>query len=167
MVTTRGKNATTDSNPSVTKFTKEQNDFKMKQCQQYAAKEPLDQYELNLYVLHFNYNSTITELNKAYRSMARRFHPEKNIELDATLMMRMINTAKFGLLYLLRENYQIREEENVQAAEDEESDGIDSSSSSAWTFSSSLTSSLSRSRSNNPSLAVFIIVYLSRQKLIC
>ena len=44
MVTTRGKNATTDANPSVTKFTKEHNDFKMKQFQQYAAKEPLDQY---------------------------------------------------------------------------------------------------------------------------
>ena len=39
MVTTRGQNATTDANPSVTKSTKEQNDFKMKQCQQYADKE--------------------------------------------------------------------------------------------------------------------------------
>ena len=36
-------------------------------------------------------------------------------------MMTMINTAKFGLLDLLRDNDQIREEENVQAAEDEES----------------------------------------------
>ena len=50
MVTTRGKNATTDANPSVTKFTKEQNDFKMKQYEQYATKEPLDQYQLNLYI---------------------------------------------------------------------------------------------------------------------
>ena len=79
MVTTRGQNATTDANPSVTKFTKEQNGFKMKQCQQYADKEPLDQYQLNLYVLYLNSNSTITELNKAYRSMARRFHPDKNL----------------------------------------------------------------------------------------
>ena len=121
MVTTRGKNATAKENPSVTKFAKEQNDFKMKQCQQYSAKEPLDQYELNLYVLDLNYNSTITELNKAYRSMARRFHRDKNIGLDTTLMMTMINTSKFGLLDLLRNNYQMREEENVQAAEDEES----------------------------------------------
>ena len=60
MVTTRGNNATTDANPSVTKFTKEQNDFKTKKCQQYDAKEPLDQYELNLYVLDLNSNSTIT-----------------------------------------------------------------------------------------------------------
>ena len=60
MVTTRQKNATAEANPSVKKITKEQNDFKMKQCQQYAAKEPLDQYELNLYVLDLNSNSTIT-----------------------------------------------------------------------------------------------------------
>ena len=56
MVTIRGQNATAEENPSVKKFTKEQNDFKMKQCQQYAAKEPLDQYQLNLYVLDLNSN---------------------------------------------------------------------------------------------------------------
>ena len=56
MVTTRQQNATAEANPSVTKFTKEQNDLKMKQCQQYAAKEPLDQYQLNLYVLDLNSN---------------------------------------------------------------------------------------------------------------
>ena len=71
MVTTRQQNATAEANSSVTKFTEEQNDFKMKHCQQYAAKEPLDQYQLNFYVLDLNSNSTITELNKAYRSMAR------------------------------------------------------------------------------------------------
>ena len=53
--------------------------------------------------------------------MARRFHPEKNIGLDTTKMTTMINTAKFGFLDLLRDKYQMREEENVQAAEDEES----------------------------------------------
>ena len=108
MVTTRRKNATKDSNPSVTKFTKEQNDFKMKQCQQYAAKEPLDQYQLNLYVLDLNPNSTITELNKAYRSMVRRFYPDNNDGFDTTEMMTMINTAKDVLLDLLRDNDQIR-----------------------------------------------------------
>ena len=56
----------------------------MKQCQQYAAKEPLDQYQLNLYVLDLDFNSTITEFNKAYCTMARRFHPNKNIGLDTT-----------------------------------------------------------------------------------
>ena len=104
MVTTRRQNATAEANPGVTKCTKEQNDFKMKQCQQYSAKEPLDQYPLTLSVLDLNSNSTITELNKAYRSMARIFHPDKNIGLDTTKLMKVINTAKDGLLYLLRDN---------------------------------------------------------------
>ena len=121
MVTTRGQNATTDANPSVTKFTKEETDFKMKQYQQYAAKEPLDQYQFYLYVLDLNYNSTITELNKAYRSMVSRFYPDSNYGFDTTEMMTMINTAKDVLLDLLRDNDQIREEENVQTAEEEES----------------------------------------------
>ena len=121
MVITRQQNGTAEANPSVTKYTKEHNDYKMKQCQQYAANKSLDKYQLNLYVLDLNYNSTITELNKSYRSMARRFHPDKNIGLDTTKMMTMIKTAKDGLLDILRDNDQIREEENVQAAEDEES----------------------------------------------
>ena len=50
----------------------------MKQCQQYAANEALDQYHLNLHVLDLNYNSTFTEMIKAYRSMARRFYPGNN-----------------------------------------------------------------------------------------
>ena len=120
MATTRQQNSTAESNPSVTKFTKEQNDFKMKECQQYAAKKPLDQYHLNLYLQYLNYNSTITEFNKAYRSMARRFHPDNNYRFETTEMMTMINTAKDGLLDRLRDNDQVREEENVQAAEDEE-----------------------------------------------
>ena len=121
MVITRQQNATAEANPSVTKFTKEQNGFKMKECQQYAAKKPLDQYHLNLYVLCLNYISTIPEFNKAYRSMARRFHPDDNSGCDTPEMTTMINTAKDGLLDLLRDNDQVREEENVQAAEDVES----------------------------------------------
>ena len=69
----------------------------MKECQQYAAKEPLDQYQLNLYVLDLNYNSTITEFNKAYCSIARRFHPDNNYGFDTSEMMTMINMAKEGL----------------------------------------------------------------------
>ena len=111
MLTTRQQNATAEANPSVTKFTKEQNDFKMKECQQYAAKKPLDWYHLNLYVLDLNYNSTITKFNKAYRSMARRFHPDNNYGVDTNAMMTMINTAKDGLLDLLCDNDQVREEE--------------------------------------------------------
>ena len=76
---------------------------------------------MNLYVLDLNYNSTITEMNKSYCSMARRFHPDNNYGFDTTEMMTMINTARYGFLDLLNDNDQIREEENVQAAEDEES----------------------------------------------
>ena len=60
-------------------------------------------------------------MKTAYRSMARRFYPDNNYGFDTTEMMTMINRAKDGLLDLLRDNDQIREEENVQAAEDEES----------------------------------------------
>ena len=93
----------------------------MKQCQQYAAKYSLDQYQLNLYVLDLNYNSTYTEMIKAYRSMAHRFHPDNNYGFHTTEMMTMINTAKDGLQDRLRENDAVREEENVQAEEDVES----------------------------------------------
>ena len=117
MVTTRQQNATAEANPSVTKFTKEHNDFKMKQCQQYATNKSLDKYHLNLYVLDLNYNSTITEMIKAYRSMARRFHHDNNYGFDTTEMMKMINTAKDGLLDGLSDNDRVREVENVQAAE--------------------------------------------------
>ena len=50
--------------------------------------------------------------------MARRFHPDKNIGLDTTEMMKMINEAKDGLEDILPTNDAIREEERVQAAED-------------------------------------------------
>ena len=53
--------------------------------------------------------------------MARRFHPDNNYGFDTTEMMTMINTAKFGLLDRPHDNDQIREEENVQGAEDVES----------------------------------------------
>ena len=53
--------------------------------------------------------------------MARRFHPENNYGFDTTEIMTMINTPKDGFLYRLRDNDQVREYENVQAAEDEES----------------------------------------------
>ena len=46
----------------------------------------------------------------AYRSMAHRFHPDKNIGLDTTKMMTMINKAKEGLENTLRTNDAIREE---------------------------------------------------------
>ena len=93
----------------------------MKELQEYAANNAVDQYHFNLHFLGLNYYSTFTETIKAYRSMDRRFHPDNNYGFHTTEMMTMINTAKDGLQYQLRENYQRREEERVQAAEDESS----------------------------------------------
>ena len=81
----------------------------------------MDQYHLNLHVLDLNYDSTFTEIIKAYRSMARRFHLDNNYEYHTTETMTMINTARYGLQDRLRENDRVREEENVQAAENESS----------------------------------------------
>ena len=48
--------------------------------------------------------------------MACRFHSDNSYGFDTTEMTTMINMAKFGLLDRLRDNDQVREEENVQAA---------------------------------------------------
>ena len=60
----------------MTKFSKEQNDLKIKQVQEYS-RHAAGPYTLNLYVLGLNYSSTEVEMKKAYYSMVRRFHPEK------------------------------------------------------------------------------------------
>ena len=121
MVITRQQNATTEANPSVTKFSKEQNDLKMNKLKEYAANNALGQYHLNLHVLGLNYYSTFAEMMKGVRSMARRFHLDNNYGFDTTEIMTMINTARDGLRDQLRENDELREEERVQAAEDESS----------------------------------------------
>ena len=59
----------------------------MKELQEYAANKALYQYHLNLHVLGLNYYSTYTEMIKAYRSMARRFHPDNNYGFHTTDMM--------------------------------------------------------------------------------
>ena len=79
----------------------------------------MGQYELDLHVLGLNYSSTEAEMINAYRSMARRFHPASNFGFDTSEMMKMINTAKDGLQDQLRKNDACREEERVQATEDE------------------------------------------------
>ena len=48
-------------------------------------------------------------MQKAYHSMARRFHPDKNIGLDNTDMMKIINEARDGLEDTLRTNDASRE----------------------------------------------------------
>ena len=54
MVITRQQNATAEENPSVTKFSKEHNDLKMKELQDYAANNAVGQYDLNLHALGLN-----------------------------------------------------------------------------------------------------------------
>ena len=51
MVITRQQNATAEANPSVTKFSKEHNDLKMKELKEYADNNAVGQYHLNLHVL--------------------------------------------------------------------------------------------------------------------
>ena len=59
----------------MTKFSKEQNELKMKEVREFSANTAVGQYHLNLHVLSLNYSSTFVEIIKGYRSMARRFHP--------------------------------------------------------------------------------------------
>ena len=110
MVITRQQNATAEANPSVTKFSKEQNELKMKELKEYAANNAVGQYHLNLHVLGLNDYSIFAEMIKSYRSMARRFHPDNNYGFDTTEIMTMINRARDGLRDQLRENDELREE---------------------------------------------------------
>ena len=103
MVKTRRQNEKADENPSMKKFSKEHYDLKIKQVQEFSRNEA-GPYPLNLYVIGLNYSSTEAELKKSYYSMARRFHPDKNIGLDTTEMMKIINEAKDGLEDQLRTN---------------------------------------------------------------
>ena len=68
----------------MTKFSKEQNELKMKEVRKFAANNATGQYHLNLHVLGLNYSSTLEEMIKGYRSMARTFHPDLNYGYDTT-----------------------------------------------------------------------------------
>ena len=57
-------------------------------------------------------------MKKSYHSMALRFHPDKNIDVDTSKMMGTINEAKEGLKSTLRNNDAIREEGHARAAEE-------------------------------------------------
>ena len=81
----------------------------------------MDQYHLNLHVLGLNNYSKFAEMMKGYLSMARRFRPDNNFRFDTIEIMTMINTARDGLQDQLRENDALKEEEHVQAEEDESS----------------------------------------------
>ena len=96
MLNTRRQNAKSDANPSKPVFRKEQNDLFIQQVNEYSLHET-GQYSLNLFFLGLNESSTEADMKTAYRSMSLRFHPDKNIGLDASKMMVTINEAKDGL----------------------------------------------------------------------
>ena len=50
--------------------------------------------KLNIFVLGLNESSTEEEIKKAYHSISLQFHPDKNINEDASKVMSMINKAK-------------------------------------------------------------------------
>ena len=93
MVNTRRKNAKADANPSKPVFSKEENDLLIQKDHEYSLHATVE-YSLNLFVLGLNESSTEADMKTAYRSMALRFHPDKNIGLDTSTMMVMINEAK-------------------------------------------------------------------------
>ena len=96
----------------MTKFSKEHNDLKIKQVQEFS-RHAAGPYPLNLYFLGLDYSSTEADMKEAYYYMARRFYPDKNIGLDTTEMMNMIKKDKDGLEDQLRTNDASREEELV------------------------------------------------------
>ena len=67
-------------------------------------------------VLGLNDYSTEDDMKKSYRSLALRFHPDKNQHSQVLDVIKMINEAKEDLENTLRHNDTIREEERVHMA---------------------------------------------------
>ena len=65
---------------------------------------------MHYHVLGLNYSSTEDDMKKAYRSLALRFHPDKNQHSHISDVMKMINEAKEELENTLRHNDAIMEE---------------------------------------------------------
>ena len=64
--------------------------------------------KLNWFVLGLNESSAEADIKTAYRSMALRFYPGKNIDVHTSKIMGTINEAKEGLNNTLRNNDAIR-----------------------------------------------------------
>ena len=95
MVYTRRQNAKADANPSKPVFSKKQNDLFIQKDQEYSLYAKVEIF--NLFVPGLNESSTEADMKTAYCSMALRFHPDKNIDVDPSKMMGMISEAKEGL----------------------------------------------------------------------
>ena len=55
-------------------------------------------------------------MNKSYRTLAHRFHPDKNNHSQFFYVMQMINEDKEELKYTLRHYDAMREQERVRLA---------------------------------------------------
>ena len=151
MVNTRWQNAKSDANTSKPVFSKEQNDLLIQQVHEYSL-HATGEYLFNLFVVCLNDSSTEADMKTSYCSMALQFHPDKNIGLDTSKTLSMINKAQDGFEDTLSTNDASREEERVRAAEDEISIPYDSESSnisSEPASSSSKESTLPAKHTNN------------------
>ena len=70
--------------------------------------------ELNYHVLGLNESSTEDDMEKAYRTLAHWFHPDKNKHSHFSDVMQMINESKEELEDTLRHNDAMREQECVR-----------------------------------------------------
>ena len=116
MVNTRRQNAKADTNPSKPVFSKEQNDLFIQKDQEYSLYEKGE--ILNLFVLGLNESSTEADMKQPIVPWLFNFTPDKNIDVDTSKMMVMINEAKEGIKTTLRNNDAIREEEHVRMSEE-------------------------------------------------
>ena len=69
---------------------------------------------MHYHVIVFNDSSREDDMEKAYRSLALWFYPDKNQHSQVSGVMKMINEAKEWLEKILRHNDTIRDEESFR-----------------------------------------------------
>ena len=87
-----GTNIHEVSTPRRTAFTREQNELFVQQVLQFSQEDK--GCEFHYHVLGFNYSSTEYDMEKAYRSLALQFHPDKNQHSQVSDVMKIINEVK-------------------------------------------------------------------------
>ena len=81
--------------PSRTVFSQEYNELFVQPVVQYSQEKECD--ELNYHYIGLNEFSTEDDMKKAYRNLARLFHPDKKGHSQDFDVMFMINEAREGL----------------------------------------------------------------------
>ena len=76
------QNAKSDANRSKPVFSKEQNDLLIQKVHEYSLHATGE--KLNLFFLGLNESSTEADMKTACCSMALRFHPDNNIDVDTS-----------------------------------------------------------------------------------